>query len=68
MSERDVSNTVMAFQSRGMSHANFIESHSNVLRNNDALPVDCIVVLIDGDKLVTVRERGTGRHTQYTKR
>lgn len=34
----------------------------------EALPNDCIVVLIDGDKLVTVRNEGQGRQTQYTKR
>jgi len=34
----------------------------------EPLPNDCIVVLVDGDKLVTVRNEGQGRQTQYTKR
>jgi len=33
----------------------------------EALPNDCIVVLIDGNDLVTVRQEGKGRQTQYVK-
>ncbi len=32
------------------------------------LPADCIVVLVDGNALVTVRDQGRGKQTQYTKR
>lgn len=31
------------------------------------LPADCIVVLVDGNALVTVRDQGRGRQTQYVK-
>ena len=31
----------------------------------ERLPLDCVVVLTDGDKLVTVRNQGKGRQTQY---
>lgn len=33
----------------------------------EALPSDCIVVLVDGDQLVTVRQQGTGKQTVYTR-
>jgi len=33
----------------------------------DDLPSDCIVVLYDGNRLVTVRDQGRGRQTQYTR-
>ncbi len=32
------------------------------------LPADCIVVLVDGDALVTVRDQGRGKQTQYSRR
>lgn len=33
----------------------------------ERLPSDCIVVLINGEQLVTVRNQGKGRQTQYTR-
>ena len=33
----------------------------------EALPSDCIVILVDGNQLVTVREQGKGRQTVYTR-
>lgn len=32
------------------------------------LPSDCIEVYVDGNQLVTIRDRGRGRQTQYTRR
>lgn len=32
------------------------------------LPDDCIVIHIDGNQLVTIRDNGKGRQTLYTKR
>ena len=47
-------------------YRNGMACFSRALGGN-ALPSDCIVVMVDGNRLVTVRDQGRGRQTLYTR-